>query len=151
MEAAACEQGWRCVLTKPFNSIEFIGEGWTVWKGSLEGDGLSGEEEVDSQSFSLTEVDLAAIVLKNYIGEDEKTVGGEEVFWRAKRDADFVRFGSNVFLGLWLEYEADKEKSAVEFLYQCFCRPVARAIKQFLGFSILLFLLWRLRGFFWRK
>lgn len=32
---------------KPFNSAEFIGSDWNVWRGPKDGNGLEGEEEQD--------------------------------------------------------------------------------------------------------
>lgn len=47
--------------SEPFDPAEFMGEGWTIWKGPAGGDGLTGEEDQDARSLALTEVDLSKI------------------------------------------------------------------------------------------
>ena len=105
-------------LTKPFNPAEFIGKGWTIWKGPIGGDGLSGEEDQDLRSLALTEIELASLFFETCLKKKEKLIKGEEKLRRLKEMPNFIRFGGNVFLGLWLDYQANKENSVLELLYR---------------------------------
>lgn len=43
--------------TKRFDPAEFIGEGWSIWRGPRDGDGLIGDEEQDLRSLvNVTEI-----------------------------------------------------------------------------------------------
>ena len=108
-------------LTKSFNPAEFIGEGWTIWKGPADGDGLAGEEDMDKRSLALADVELAKFVFETCLRTKEKSIKGEEKLRRLKEEKpDFIRFGGNVFLGLWLDYQANKENSILEWFYRNF-------------------------------
>ncbi|MBU2028407.1 hypothetical protein KJ761_00770 [Patescibacteria group bacterium] len=110
----------KSILTKPFNSIQFLGEGWVTWKGPIDGDGLSGEEDIDLRSLFLPEIEIAKFLFETCLLADEKSITGEEKLRRLKEKSDFVRFGGNVFLGLWLDYQANKENSILEWFYRNF-------------------------------
>lgn len=53
--------------SKPFNPTEFIGEGWSIWRGPADGGGLEGELEQDNRSLAMTEIDLFKII---FFGDD---------------------------------------------------------------------------------
>ncbi len=107
------------ILTKPFNPAEFLGKGWATWKGPIDGDGLSGEEDIDSRSLALSQVELAGFVFEICLKADEKSIKGEEKLRRLKEEKpDFIRFAGNVFLGLWFDYQANKENSILEWFYR---------------------------------
>jgi len=71
--------------SQPFNPATFIGEGWTIWKGPADGDGLSGDEEQDSKSLALTEIDITRIQFDACLEEGESWVNGEERQKRLKK------------------------------------------------------------------
>ncbi|HBP00764.1 MAG: hypothetical protein UY41_C0051G0002 [Candidatus Moranbacteria bacterium GW2011_GWE1_49_15] len=108
----------KSILTKTFNPVEFLGEGWSIWKGLVDGDGLSGEEDMDVRSLELAEVETAKIVFEAYLEEGESSIKGEEKIMRSKKNPDLIRLGGNVFLGFWLDYQANKENSVLEWLYR---------------------------------
>ena len=110
----------KSVLTKPFDPVEFIGKGWSTWKGSAGGDGLSGDEDIDPRSTSLSEIEISKIIFETCLKSGEKSITREEKLRRLKEKTDFIRFGGNVFLGLWLDYQANKENSILEFIYRNF-------------------------------
>jgi hypothetical protein len=112
-----CEY-FRLACDKPFNPAEFIGQGWSVWKGPADGDGLSGEEDVDERSLALSQIEIDKFLFEACLQGDENSITGEEKLRRLKVKPDFVRFGANVFLGLWLDYQANKENSVLEKLYR---------------------------------
>ena len=108
----------KSILTKPFNPAEFLGNGWTTWKGPADGDGLAGEEDIDSRSLALSEIEIAKFVFETCLKAGEKSIKGEEKLRRLKEKPDFIRFGGNVFFGLWLDYQANKENSILEWFYR---------------------------------
>lgn len=99
-----------------FNPTKFIGEGWTIWKGAKDGDGLKDKEEIDERSLALTEVDLSKVILETCLKQDESSIVGEEKLTRFKAIANTIRLGGNVFLALWEDYQANKENSCLEWL-----------------------------------
>jgi hypothetical protein len=103
-----------------FNPVEFIGGDWTTWKGSIDSDGLSGEEDVDLRSLNLIEIELAKFLFETCLKAGEKSITGEEKLRRLKEKPEFIRFGSNEFYALWLDYQANKESSILEWLYRNF-------------------------------
>lgn len=110
----------KSILTKPFNPSEFIGKGWATWKGPIDGDGLSGEEDIDTRSASLSEIEIAKFIFETCLKSGEKSITGEEKLRRLKEKSDFIRFGDNVFLGLRLNYQANKENSILELIHRNF-------------------------------
>ncbi|MDP3764448.1 MAG: hypothetical protein Q8Q95_02395 [bacterium] len=100
--------------TQPFNPAQFLGEGWSIWKGPADGDGLSGEEEQDERSLNLTELDLSNIQLVTCLKEDESVIKGEEKLKRLKAK-NYVRLDAKIFQTLWenksLIPESWKEKT----------------------------------------
>jgi len=109
----------KLIVAKSFDHAKFLGEGWTIWKGPVDGDGLAGEEDMDKRSISLTEIELNSFSFETCLEKREKLVKGEEKLRRLKEEKpNFIRFGGNVFLGLWLDYQANKENSMLELLYR---------------------------------
>jgi len=86
--------------SKPFNPAEFIGKGWSIWRGSADGDGLSGEEEQDTQSLALGEVDLFQVLLEARLKASESYTSGEERLRRLKA-AQRIKLDAGVFQSLW--------------------------------------------------
>jgi hypothetical protein len=107
-------------LTKSFDPVQFfgLGNGWSIWKGPADGDGKSGEEDIDPRSLAIAEVNVSEMIFETGLKDGETSIKGEEKLRRLKDDTGFIRFGGNVFMGLWLDYEANKENSVLEFLYQ---------------------------------
>lgn len=108
----------KIIQTKPFNPAEFIGKGWTIWKGPADGDGLTGEEDFDPRSRALTEIDITWLRFETCLREGESSIKGEEKIRRLKEMPDFIRLGGNAFLGFWEDYQANKENSALEWIYR---------------------------------
>ena len=100
-----------------FNPTEFIGAGWTVWKGPADGDGLKGEEDLDKRSLALTEIDLATAIFESGLKKGESSINGEEKLKRLQASAN-TQFGGNVFLALWQDYQQNKENSCLEWLWR---------------------------------
>mgnify|MGYP001574659035 FL=1 len=84
----------------PFNPAEFLGSGWSIWKGPADGDGLSGEEEQDERSLAITELDLSRVQLVTCLNEGEECITGEERLKRLKEN-NFIRLDASIFLTLW--------------------------------------------------
>ena len=106
--------------SQPFNPAEFIGKGWTIWRGPADGNGLKGEEEQDKRSLALTEVDVNSITLDATLNAGETRITGEErLRWLAAKNA--VRMDAGIFQTLWnnknLIPERLKEKTAGNTTY----------------------------------
>ena len=86
--------------TKPFNPAKFIGNEWTIWKGSADDDGLTGAEEQDEHSLALTEVDISQIRLETCLKSDEPYLSGEENLLRLK-STGHIRLDAKVFQTFW--------------------------------------------------
>lgn len=111
----------KTLLTKLFDPTSFIGKGWATWKGSADGDGLSGEEDIDSRSLALTEIELAKFIFETCLKKGETSISGEEKLRHLKEEKpEIIRFAGNVFLGLWLDYQANKENSVLEWFHRNF-------------------------------
>lgn len=104
-------------FTTSFDPAEFIGKEWKVWRGPIDGDGLKGDEDIDSRSLDLVEVSIDSILFETCLEKGEQRITGEEKLKRLKA-ANVVRLGGNVFLGLWLDFETNKENSILEHLYR---------------------------------
>lgn len=84
----------------PFDPAEFLGQGWSIWKGPAAGDGLSGDEEQDERSLALTEVDLSQIRFETCLKDREDAVKGEEKLKRLK-ESGHIRLDVKIFQTLW--------------------------------------------------
>jgi len=105
------------IRTKPFNPAEFIGKDWRIWRGPIGGDGLTGEKDTDPRSQDIAEIEIARILFETCLREGENSIKGEEKLSRLKK-AGHIRLGGNTFLGLWEDYQANKENSILELLYR---------------------------------
>lgn len=69
----------------PVNFVELLGdEGWSIWKGPVDGDGLAGEEQQDPCALSLTEIDLSNINFFPTLRHGEGILSGKENLRRLK-------------------------------------------------------------------
>lgn len=96
--------GEPCILpidrSKPFNPAEFIGAGWSIWRGPADGNGLVGEEERDYRSNTLIQLDLSKVQLATCLKPKELVTTGEERIKRLKADGR-VRLDENAFKAFW--------------------------------------------------
>jgi len=106
------------ILTKTFIPSRFVGNGWTIWKGPIDGDGLSGDEDMDKRSLKISKIEVANLVFNNCLKEGETSIRGEEKIRRLKEKPETIRLGGNVFLGLWKDYEANGSGGILEWLYK---------------------------------
>ncbi len=74
----------------PFNPATFIGKGWSIWRGSANGDGLGGKEQQCKESLALTEVNIATITLEICRNGDGTPILGEEFLHQLKRDTSLL-------------------------------------------------------------
>lgn len=93
----------RCIppiRSKPFNPAEFIGAGWSIWRGPADGNGLVGEEERDYRSSTLTQLDLSNVQLVTCLKQGESVMTGEERLKRLKTGGH-IRLDENAFKAFW--------------------------------------------------
>ena len=133
----------------PFNPAEFLGKDWSIWRGSANGDGLSGEEELDERSLAITELNLSQVQLVTCLNEGEERIAGEERLERLKEN-NFIRLDANVFLTLWqnqhLIPEVWKKKTNTNTTYIFFNGTTLRSP---LGRRCVLALYWDDGGWRW--
>ncbi len=103
--------------TVPLIPTKFIDPKWSFWRGSLEGDGLTGEIEQDERSLTLEEIDWTKVTFTHCLEGDEKAISGKEKLRRLKQTGR-IRFGGNVLLSLWTDYRTNGGNSILEWLYR---------------------------------
>ncbi|MFA5318049.1 MAG: hypothetical protein WC323_01045 [Patescibacteria group bacterium] len=106
---------FKLACDKPFSPTEFIGAGWTVWKGADSGNGLEGKEDRDTREDDLSVIDWEQVLLETHLQEGETSVKGEEKFKRAIASGN-IQLGGKAFLSLWEDYQADRGNSVLEKL-----------------------------------
>ncbi|EKE15888.1 MAG: hypothetical protein ACD_11C00090G0013 [uncultured bacterium] len=107
--------------TEYFYPAGFLGAGWTNWKGPIDGDGLSGEEDVDPRSVNIQMDEVSSFFSENFLREGERFITGEEKIRRWKEEKpDRVRLGGDVFHTLWTDYNVNQKNSFFEWLFQNF-------------------------------
>ncbi|MFH1326040.1 MAG: hypothetical protein ABIH48_01060 [Candidatus Falkowbacteria bacterium] len=111
-----CERFLFILITTPFNPAEFIGKGWSVWKGPADSDGLSGDEAQDERALVLTKIKLSQLIFESCLKKDETLITGDEKLRRLQEKQDFILLGANAFLALWEDYQA--EDSFLEQIYK---------------------------------
>lgn len=86
--------------SKPFDPATFLGEGWSIWRGSTDGDGLSSHEDQDERSLALAELDLAKVSFTTMLRDGETATKGEEKLRRMKASGH-IRLDAKVFETFW--------------------------------------------------
>jgi hypothetical protein len=98
-----------------FDPTRFLGERFTVWKGPVDGDGLSGEEDRDGRNFMIGAIAFAQVSFETCLGEGESALVGEEKLKRLRKN-NILCLGGDAFLSLWLDYLDNQEESILEWL-----------------------------------
>lgn len=98
------------IATAPFSVKEFVGSAWELIT-----------DEQDERSAALTKVDLAKGNFFHCLTDAEvregRVITGEEKLKRLK-NCGRIRYGTTVFMGLWLDYEVRGKESVLERLHQ---------------------------------
>jgi len=94
------------IATAPFDPVNFISEGWK-----------DVAEDRDEKSAALKEVDITRVRFVFCLRDGETSIKGEEKLHRLKENGD-IRLGATLFMGLWKDYQLDKENSVLERAYQ---------------------------------
>jgi hypothetical protein len=107
----------KLALDKPFDSVDLFGEGWSVWRGPVEGEGLEGEEDCVSEP---DEIDFEEIILETHLEEGYESILGEEIMRRA-RSGKNRPLGGRAFQALWNNWQecrdaGEPEESVLEKL-----------------------------------
>jgi len=64
--------------TKPFNPTNVFGDGWSIWRGAANTNGLTGNEEQDARSLALTAIDFANVRFEHCLRNGEDRITGNE-------------------------------------------------------------------------
>lgn len=92
--------------TRPFDPAAVLGQGFTIWLGREDGDGLEGEEECDSRSFDLDSLDLSLLEPTTIFRRRESYTTSAEQIRRLKVErAEHIRLGPCFALTLRAEPE----------------------------------------------
>jgi len=102
--AVIVRSSFKLVLDKAFNPSEFIGQGWAFWKGSVNGNGLEGDDACVQEPDI---VDFEHIVLETHLKKGESAIHGEEKMKRARVSKNH-QLGSKALLALWNDYQTKK-------------------------------------------
>jgi hypothetical protein len=113
--AEIVQVAFKLACAKVFNPAEFIGEGWSVWKGPVDSNGLEGEEDRDIREDSLEAIDWNQVIMETNLQKGEAYITGEEKLLRLKAGKN-IRLGAKAFLSLWKDYEANGANSMLEKL-----------------------------------
>lgn len=90
----------------PFDPVKFIGNGWSIWRGPKDGKGLEGDEQQDSRSLALAEIDLSALVFEHCLKDKESSVTGETKLVRLQKNhSQLIRSDARIAQALWEEPE----------------------------------------------
>jgi hypothetical protein len=84
----------------PFNPEKFIAKGWSIWRGSANGNGLSGEEEQNKLSLGLAELDISKIQLETCLKPGGSSIKGDEKLKRLKKSG-YIRLDAKIFQTFW--------------------------------------------------
>ena len=109
---------FKLACEKSFSPEGFIGEGWTVWKGPADGNGLEGEENRDKREDDLIVIDWEEqVLLETHLQGEETSVHGEEKLKRTIASGN-IQLGGKAFGSLWEDYQANGENSVLEKLHR---------------------------------
>ncbi len=135
--------------TQPFNPSTFIGEGWSFWKGPIDGNGLKGKAAQDERSLVLSEVDLSQVRFETMLKDGESSIRGEEKLERLKASGN-IRLDAKILQTLWENKhfipESWKERVNGNIRYIFFCGTELRSSD---GDRFLLCLYWGVGGWGW--
>ena len=94
---------------------EVLGCGWSVWRGSIIGNGLdlAGALDQDRRSAQINEIDPNKIVTYTGLVGDETVITGEERLKRMRAQTEIIPFD---FRTLWALY-AEKGQKILRWLY----------------------------------
>lgn len=116
--------------TQPFDPATFVGVGWTIWRGPIDGDGLEGDEDQDLKSLAFTEVDLAKVSFVTMLKPEGTYINGIERQKRLK-EVGHIRLDAKVFQTFWenreLIPEIHKRMPDGNVRYMCFDGTVLRS------------------------
>ncbi|MDD4901674.1 MAG: hypothetical protein PHE24_00905 [Patescibacteria group bacterium] len=100
------------------DSYIFQDKNWKVWKGPVDGDGLSGEEDIDWRSLAIDKIEAHKLIIADCLLEGEKVIAAEEIRLRLRKSKILIPLGFKAFQYLWLDYQADRGGSILEWLYR---------------------------------
>lgn len=117
--ASIVRHSFKLALDKVFNPTEFIGDGWSIWLGPADGDGLEGDEDYLLEP---DVVDFEQLVLETHLKGEETSILGEEKMKRARASKN-RQLGGKTFLALWLNWQECKAAGKPEdSILECLCR-----------------------------
>lgn len=101
--------------SQPLDISAMLGKSWSVWLGPADGNGKSGDPDVDPRADALAEVDFSQVMFENCLEPDESRITGNEKLRRLNEKPGILH-GGRQFQVLWSDYQARGENSVLEHL-----------------------------------
>ena len=98
-----------------FDPTKFLGDRFSVWKGPVDGDGMTGVEDRDGRNFMIGTIAFAHVKFETCLEDRGSGIFGEEKL-KCLRKKNILCLGGDAFLSLWLNYKAENKKSILEWL-----------------------------------
>ena len=98
-----------------FDPVKFLGSRFSVWRGPVDGDGMTGDEDRDGRNFMIESIAFAHVKFETCLESGRSGIFGEEKLKRLKK-RKVLCLGGDVFISLWLNYETTRDKSVLEWL-----------------------------------
>lgn len=111
-DGAPISRFWIVKLLDDLNPVAFFGDGWSIWRGPADGDGLKGSEDSDLRENTMAEINWAKVLLRS---DASKMTGEEKLAWL--RTEKKILLGKKSFLGLWQDYLRNDKNGILERLY----------------------------------
>ncbi len=102
--------------TRTFNSADTF-PGLTIWKGTENSFDPEGQDDQDSRSLALVEVDFAKVDFTHHLIGEEAYITGEVALVRAKEGGE-IRLDPAIGEALWLDYKARGKSSVLQAIFQ---------------------------------
>ncbi|MFH1173314.1 MAG: hypothetical protein V1692_02175 [bacterium] len=97
----------KLLLTESFDPKKFsgLGQGWSL------------DEDIDPRLKDISEIEVSKFKFETCLKDGETSIIGEEWLNRLKAKPEFIRFGADVFLALWKDYQVNQKNSILEKIY----------------------------------
>ena len=99
------------------NPAQFLGRGWDIWKGPVDGDGLDGAEYRDHANDKLIEIDFAQVVLTTCLNKGESRITVTKKLQRLEATPSYIRLGTRMSRALLDDYRKKSQSSILEWLH----------------------------------
>ena len=93
----------------------FLGDRFTIWRGTADGNGLVGKEVRDTREDALTKIDWERVSFTTNLEDDEMSIHGEEKLFRVEC-TDNIQLNLGAAWSLWCDWLEKRQDSVLEKL-----------------------------------